>query len=184
MLALDKAGKVFAWGCGDQNQLGRRAFAGHPELALRPTSIGTLPRRGAKAARVACGSYHSFIIDTDGQVYACGLNTYAELGIPDEAGESNSFQLKPRRVESLQDYKITDIAGGEHHSLACTDDGKLLTWGRIDGFQVGLRAESFTPDNAVFDDRNKPRILLEPTVVPGKENITILIVSSRESVTD
>lgn len=169
VLALDGRGKVFAWGCGEQNQLARRVFDGHPELALRPTSIGPLPLRGAKAVRVACGSYHSFVIDAQGRVYAWGLNSFAELAIPDQAGESNAYQLKPRLVESLKDYKVIDIAGGEHHSLACTDDGKLLTWGRIDGHQVGFHADAFTIENAIFDERNKPRILKNPTVVTGEE---------------
>lgn len=168
VLALDGRGKVFAWGCGEQNQLGRRVVDNHPELALRPTSIGALPIRGAKAVRVACGSYHSFAVDGQGRVYAWGANNFGQLGIPDEAGKSNASHLKPRFVESLEDYKIVSIAGGEHHSLASTADGKLLTWGRIDGDQVGLRADFFTPENTIFDERGNPRILKKPMIVPSK----------------
>lgn len=169
VLALDGRGKVFAWGCGEQSQLGRKVLAHHPELALRPTSIGPLPIRGAKASKIACGSYHSFAVDVQGRVYGWGLNTYAELGIPDRAGEDNADQLKPRLVEALRDHKVVSIAGGEHHSLASTDDGKLLTWGRIDGDQVGLRAEALTPENTIYDERGTPRILKKPTVIPGKQ---------------
>lgn len=168
MLALDGRGKVFAWGCGEENELGRRWSPNHPELALRPTSIGNLPARGAKAVRVACGSYHNFAVDAQGRVYAWGLNAFAELGIPDEAGESNASHLKPRLVEGLRDHRIVSVAGGEHHSLASTADGRLLTWCRIDGDQVGLRAEAFTTDNTLFDDRGNPRVLKKPTIVPGE----------------
>lgn len=171
VLALDGKGKVFAWGCGEQNQLGRRVLANHPELALRSTSIGALPTRGAKAVRVACGSYHSFAVDEQGRVYAWGANNFGQLGMPDEAGESNASNLKPRVVESLRDHKIVSIAGGEHHSLASTADGRLLTWGRIDGDQVGMRAEAFTPDNTIFDERGNPRILKKPIIVPGELNL-------------
>lgn len=177
ILALDGKGKVFAWGCGEQNQLGRRVFANHPELALRPTSIGALPIRGAKAGRVACGSYHSFAVDEQGRVYAWGANNFGQLGMPDEAGESNASHLKPRVVETLRDYNIVSIAGGEHHSLAYTTDGKLLTWGRIDGNQVGLRAEVFTPENTIFDERGNPRILKKPTTVPGELNRMTGVIS-------
>lgn len=168
VLALDNKSKVQAWGCGQQNQLGRKVFEREIKSSLRPKGIGNLPIRGAKPVRVACGSYHSFVLDQEGRVFAWGLNNYAELGIEDSAGEDDAAQLKPRLVESLTDFKIADIAGGEHHSLACTDDGKLLTWGRIDGHQVGLPNEKFTEENTIFDERNKPRILKEPTVVPGK----------------
>jgi regulator of chromosome condensation len=177
ILALDGKGKVQAWGCGQQNQLARRVFESHPRLALRPTSIGPLPIRGAKTTKLACGSYHSFALDHDGRVYAWGLNNYAELAIPDGAGEDDATQLKPRLVESLQECKIVDIDGGEHHSLACTDEGKLLTWGRIDGHQVGLAESVFTEENTIFDNRGKPRILTVPTEVPGKSEAAFLLPS-------
>lgn len=171
VLALDAKGKVLAWGCGQQNQLGRKVFEREIKHSLKPQGIGNLPIRGAKAVKVACGSYHSFVIDQNGRVFAWGLNNYGELGIEDQAGEDDAAQLKPRLVESLADYQIRDIAGGEHHSLACTEDGKLLTWGRLDGHQVGLPMDTFTEENAIFDDRKKPRILKVPTVVPGVENV-------------
>ncbi|KAI0477393.1 RCC1/BLIP-II [Xylariaceae sp. FL0804] len=164
VLALDGKGKVFTWGCGEKHQLARRTS--HARLALRPTSIGPLPLPGAKASKVSCGSYHGFVIDQEGRVYAWGLNVFGELAIPDNAGEDGATQLKPRLVESLLGYRIVDIAGGEHHSLACTDKGQLLTWGRIDGHQVGIRADTLTSDNAIFDDRKQPRILKTPLVVP------------------
>lgn len=181
ILALDRRGKLFAWGSGDANQLGRRVLSGHPELALRPTSIGSLPTRGAKALKIACGSYHNFAVDMQGRVYAWGQNTYAELAIADQAGESNASHLKPRLVDSLRDYRITDIVGGEHHSLACTDDGKLITWGRVDGDQVGLRHDTFTAENTIFDDRGKPRILKLPTIIPGEREIWLIFLVPRIS---
>jgi regulator of chromosome condensation len=179
VLALDNKGKVQAWGCGQQNQLGRKVFEREIKLSLKPKGIGNLPVRGAKPHKVACGSYHSFVIDQEGRVFAWGLNNYAELGIEDEAGEDDAAQLKPRLVEALSNFQIADIAGGEHHSLACTTDGKLLTWGRIDGHQVGLPDDVFTEQNAIFDERKKPRILKTPTVVPGK--ISLLYNSSAVS---
>lgn len=176
VLALDGKGKVYAWGCGEHGQLARRVFEHHPEFALRPTGIGALPVRGAKAVKVACGSYHSFVLDQEGRVYGWGLNSYAELAIADQAGEDNAFVLKPCLIQGLSDFKIVDIAGGEHHSLACTDRGELLTWGRIDGHQVGLRPEAFTEENTVSDSSGKPRILKQPTVVPGKRNNRVFMV--------
>lgn len=181
VLALDHKGKVHAWGCGQQNQLGRKVFERDMKSSLKPNGIGNLPVRGAKPVKVACGSYHSFVIDQEGRVFAWGLNNYAELGIEDNAGEDDAAELKPRLVESLADYKIADIAGGEHHSLACTDDGKLLAWGRIDGHQVGLPEDVFNKENAIFDERDKPRILKEPTVVPGKSPFSITYLESPRS---
>jgi regulator of chromosome condensation len=170
VLALDEKNKIYAWGAGQQAQLARRLLERDDSGALYPTGIGALPGR-AKAQQLACGSYHSFVIDTKARVMGWGLNNYAELGVEDEAGQDGGFVMRPQLIKALEAYEVTDIAGGEHHSLACTKDGELLTWGRIDGHQVGQPSESFSEDNTIWDERNKPRILLVPTVVPDVTDV-------------
>ncbi|SPQ26771.1 60d9b269-f396-48ae-9f67-b48c4fcc6248 [Thermothielavioides terrestris] len=165
VLALDDKNKIYAWGAGQQAQLARRLLERDDLAALYPTGIGALPGR-AKAEKIACGSYHSFVIDNKARVIGWGLNNYAELGVEDEAGQDGGFVMRPQLIKSLEGYEIADIAGGEHHSLACTKDGQLITWGRIDGHQVGQPSASFSEDNTIWDERQKPRILLVPTVVP------------------
>lgn len=123
---------------------------------------------------VACGSYHSFVVDTQGRVFAWGLNNFGETGISEGAGQDNATLLKPKLVSSLAGYKIRHIAGGGHHSLACTEDGKVLTWGRIDGHQVGLPVEAFNEDNAVYDEHKRPRILTVPTVLPDLPKVAFV----------
>lgn len=154
-----------AWGCGQQNQLGRRIIERNKLSSLIPQSMG-LPKN--KVDRIACGSYHSFALGKDGSVWAWGLNNFAETGIEMGAGEDDAVVLRPTIVESLKDYKVKHIAGGEHHSLACTEDGKLLTWGRLDGHQVGIPVEELDADRVIKDELDKPRILSKPTAVEGK----------------
>lgn len=167
VMTLNKKGKVETWGAAEQNQLGRRVVMRDVRgSALRPGGLAF--KRGVKIAKIACGSYHSFAVDEEGQVYSWGLNNFGELGVENDAGEEGATVLEPTHVDSIANYKITDISGGEHHSLACTDDGKLFTWGRIDGRQTGLPMGSFNEDNAIFDDHKKPRILKQPTLVEGK----------------
>lgn len=164
MLALDHKGNVSAWGCGQQNQLGRRIIERNKLSSLAPQGVG-LPR--GNIAKVACGSYHSFAIDKDGEVWGWGLNNFGEVGVEGNAGEDDAVILKPVKVERLSEYQVTDISGGGHHSVAASKNGELLTWGRVDGFQVGIDPKTLTEDNAIFDERNVPRILFIPTVVPG-----------------
>lgn len=170
VLALDEKNKIYAWGAGQQAQLARRLLERDDSAALFPSGIGALPGR-AKADQITCGSYHCFIIDTRGRVIGWGLNNYAELGVEDEAGQDGGYIMRPQLIKSLENHEIAHIAGGEHHSLACTKDGRLLTWGRIDGHQVGQPPESFSEDNTIWDERNKPRILVAPTVVPDIGNV-------------
>ena len=163
VLALDEDHRVWAWGCGEQSQLGRRIVPRRRLDSLVPY------RHGLKdIVNVSCGLFHSFAINSKGQVYAWGLNNYGQTGIQDGAGEPDSLIAKPTLVTSLRNFWITEISGGNHHSLACTKEGDLLAWGRCDENQLGLSIERLPKDHLVFDDRQQPRILLVPSKVPGK----------------
>lgn len=165
VLALDNKGTVHAWGCGQQNQLGRRIIERNKLSSLAPQGVG-LPR--GKIAKIICGSYHSFAVDRDGNVWGWGLNNLGQVGDESNAGEDGAAILKPVKIEVLRELGATSISGGGHHSVACTKKGELLAWGRVDGHQVGIDPSTLTRENAIFDERDKPRILPQPTVVPGK----------------
>lgn len=171
VLALDNKGNVVAWGCGQQNQLGRRIIERNKMSSLLPQGVG-LPR--GRIVKIACGAYHSFAIDRDGKAWGWGLNNFGEIGVPANAGEDDAVILKPAKLDWLKDHKIADIAGGVHHSLACCDKGRLFSWGRVDGNQVGLDASTLNKDDLIFDERDTPRILVKPT--PHKGKISSLIV--------
>ncbi|KAI9151494.1 Protein pim1 [Paramyrothecium foliicola] len=164
VLALDHKGNVVAWGCGQQNQLGRRIIERNKMSSLIPQGIG-LPR--GKIVQIACGSYHSFAIDKEGQVYGWGLNNFGEVGVESNAGEDEAVILKPAKISAFEDLKISHIDGGEHHSLACSDKGELFTWGRVDGYQVGFEFDALTEENTIYDERKTPRILFKPIVNDG-----------------
>lgn len=163
VLALTEKGGVFAWGSGQQNQLGRRIVERNKLNGLDPREFGTLKN----IKLVACGSYHSFAVHESGKVYAWGLNNFGETGIKEGAGESNAAIVHPTVVESLSSKKITQLAGGAHHSIAATEDGECLVWGRLDGYQTGLKIDTLPDENVIKDERGRPRILIEPTAVPG-----------------
>ncbi|KAI2617778.1 regulator of chromosome condensation 1/beta-lactamase-inhibitor protein II [Hypoxylon sp. NC1633] len=168
VLAIDLVGKVFSWGSGGQFQLGRKPLTrlGGPSSGLNPQPCGKFSKKHF-AVRIGAGSYHSFYIDNDDRVWSWGLNNYAQTGLSDDTGEDDAMVLQPQIVQSFKDLKISDIVGGEHHSVAYTNDGQLLTWGRVDGHQVGHPSGLYTEENAVFDDNKKPRILFEPTAIEG-----------------
>ncbi|KAI0548156.1 regulator of chromosome condensation 1/beta-lactamase-inhibitor protein II [Xylaria curta] len=167
VIAIDIHGKVWTWGSGGQFQLGRKPITRHggPTATLHPQPCGMFGKRHY-ATDIAAGSYHSFYTDNQGRVWSWGLNNYSQTGHHDDTGKDDAMVLQPKLVESLKDANVEQIAGGEHHSVARTKDGRLLTWGRVDGHQVGQPANLFTEDNAMFDENKKPRILLKPTAVP------------------
>ncbi|KAH8121588.1 regulator of chromosome condensation 1/beta-lactamase-inhibitor protein II [Trichoderma asperelloides] len=181
ILALDHKGNVVAWGCGQQNQLGRRIIERNKMSSLIPQGVG-LPR--GKIAKIACGSYHSFAIDKNGAVWGWGLNNFGEIGVENSAGEDDAVILKPVKISFLEDHTITDIAGGIHHSLACSSKGELFAWGRIDGYQVGFEAEAVEKvdeEYVIRDEKGTARILIKPTKHEGVSDIVAVSAGTDNS---
>lgn len=104
------------------------------KAVFNPTSLAE-----NKFSDVYAGDHHSFAITTAGVVYAFGLNNYHQLG----GGESEHV-IEPVYVEELSypigksKDRVSYIAGAEHHTLVCTEQGKVFVFGRSDSKQLGL----------------------------------------------
>ena len=180
VLALNEKGSVFSWGSGQQNQLGRRIVERNKLHGLQPREFG-LPKN---IVQLGSGSYHSFAVHSSGKVYAWGLNSFGATALPEGAGEDEAAIVHPTLVESLSGLKITQLVGGSHHTIARTEDGKCMVWGRVDGFQSGLKIDTLKDDDVIKDDRGRPRILIEPTQVPGINAAVVSANSDHSLVID
>jgi regulator of chromosome condensation len=176
-VALDKDGNVFAWGTGANGQLARRTMERRKYDSLNPQPVA-LPKK--KIADIHCGTNHSFAITKTGEVYAWGLNTFAQCGISNKAvGDDGASIIKPEKIKSfLKPVKM--VTGGNHHSLACTEDGDLLTFGKCQSGLGGTMKLPTDPKLIVKDEHGVPSILLKPlkiNEVPGK---TVFVASGGE----
>lgn len=163
VLTLDNKGKVFTFGAGEQNQMGRRTVARHAHAALTPREFG-LQRK--KIVRIGCGDYNSFCVDKDGNVYAWGLNAFGQTGIDIDQGDVNDTITVPTLVEKLKGYQVKEITGGAHHTVAVTEDGKVLVWGSIQSGQGGMDHDDIDQESLFRDTTGAPRYLKNPVVIP------------------
>ncbi|KAK4235381.1 regulator of chromosome condensation 1/beta-lactamase-inhibitor protein II [Achaetomium macrosporum] len=164
-LAVDVHGLIWAWGCNEQNQLGRHVFGRHVTDSLVPDTVKI---RDVK--HIACGEYHSLAVDKKDQVWAWGLNSFGEAGYAKAAGSDEAVLPYPMKIPGLRGKHVVCLAGVAHHSAAVTADGQCLVWGRLDGGQLGIDFSDEQLQDASLirrDERNKPRICLRPTPVPG-----------------
>ena len=170
VLALDKIGNVWAWGSGQQNQLGRRVLERHQVSSLTPSKFGL--KRGA--VLIGAGAYHSFAVQKNGDVYSWGLNSFGETGIPRDESDDSSDVHHPAVIEALRNFgKVKQIEGGAHHSIAVTEKGECLVWGRLDGFQLGLKLSTLPDDDLIKDSHAQARILSIPTQIPGLDTVQV-----------
>ncbi|KAF8335878.1 regulator of chromosome condensation 1/beta-lactamase-inhibitor protein II [Cantharellus anzutake] len=139
VLALTSTGIVWVWGNGQQSQLGRKIIERRKINGLAPERLSL-----RKIAFVGSGSYHSFAVDREGNVYAWGLNSMKQTGVSQKDGGSDQIIPTPTIVSTLspsalgKDRRVVQIAGGEHHTLFLLSDGSVWGCGRCDGFELGI----------------------------------------------
>ncbi|OGM40399.1 Ran exchange factor Prp20/Pim1 [Aspergillus bombycis] len=179
-LALNEKGAVFSWGSGQQNQLGRRIIERNRLNGLQPREFG-LPKN---IIHIGSGAFHSFAVHQSGKVYAWGLNSFGETGIQAGAGDDEAAIVHPTIVDSLSGKNISEVCGGAHHSIAVADGEQCLVWGRLDGFQTGLKVDTLAEEAVIRDERGRPRILIEPTPVPGIKASTVAAGSDHSIAID
>lgn len=162
-VALDVNGSVFAWGSGQQAQIGRKILERHRLAGLTPGEFG-LPKRSIKD--IETGQNHAFAIDNKDRVWAWGFNGFGQTGISEGAGEDEAFVSTPTIVECLSGKSIKFVTGGGLHSMAIDANGHCLSWGRIDNNQLGIPVSEMNSDDIVRSpETDKPRILTKPTRV-------------------
>lgn len=127
-LALTNQGKIYAWGDPESGKLGRMLVTRNKDhQALQIEKIGA-----RDAVDVFAANHHSFYLNSKGSVFAWGLNNHGQLGV----GHKDNIAM-PEQVKALAGQKIVMMAGGEHHSIAVTQEGKVYCWGRNDEGQCG-----------------------------------------------
>jgi regulator of chromosome condensation len=141
VLALTTTGHVYGWGDGEQQQLGRRIMGRRRLNGLEPERLGL-----RNIVSVSTGMYHSFAIDTNGIVWAWGLNTFHQTGVSSSKGGDEDMVTVPAQVDALHPDKhnggkVIRIQGGEHHSIFLFDNGEVWACGRSDAHQIGISDE-------------------------------------------
>ncbi|CAD5215037.1 unnamed protein product [Bursaphelenchus xylophilus] len=156
---LSSEGELLTFGEGSMGQLGRLARSNHirssymaddsgKHLKLNVLENGKL----VKFQNVFAGGFWTIASSEDGRLFACGLNNYAQLGLPlpttEETHPSDSEQMetdeKDYRITRLthvkafdSEYKWTHIAGVQHLVLR-NENGEVFAIGKNTDNILGL----------------------------------------------
>lgn len=146
-LALNNMGKIYIWG----------SFRYKQKSSFRSSvkSSYLLPNRVYSKeffVQLASGSFHHLAVSRKNELFTWGLNNYGQLGY--EAEENVAI---PRKVPLPDGIKIKQVAGGFHHSMLLTEDGKVYSWGRGDYGQLGHgNTENVTEPKSIEVFENLP----------------------------
>ena len=138
-LALHDSGNVYSWGGNFFGQLGNGG-GGPGEKSKVPVQVVGEGSSGFIKA-IAAGWYHSLALydngDSDVKLYSWGDNRYGQLG--NGGGGPGEKSTIPVQVVDLTNIK--SMAGGEGHSLALDDNGRVYSWGWNSFGQLGIGSE-------------------------------------------
>lgn len=107
----------FTWGRGEDGQLGLGDTSDQDE----PTYVDSL--RGVGVRQIACGSGHTVVLSTEGEVLTWGRGDDGRLGHGD-----NGWKYVPRITQALAGQVVVQVTCGSYHTAAVTGNGDLYTW--------------------------------------------------------
>ncbi|XP_074332141.1 PH, RCC1 and FYVE domains-containing protein 1-like [Apium graveolens] len=142
--AVTLSGDLYSWGDGNYNS----GLLGHVSSTTHsiPKKVSGL-LEGIRVSFVSCGTWHTALITSAGQLYTFGDGTFGALG----HGDRNNIRI-PREVETLRECRTIRVACGVWHTAAVVEvenksstspprdgsiPGKLFTWGDGDKGQLG-----------------------------------------------
>ena len=135
-IAVNSAGQVFAWGRGEQGELGNGAF----KSRQRPVRV-RLPK-GVKVTAARVGFDFAVALTSTGKVLTWGDGSAGELGNGHRANHDAPVWVRlPRGV------RITAVSACGNCAVALTSTGRVLAWGDNSSGQLGngKKAGSTTP---------------------------------------
>ena len=126
-----------------------------------------------KIVDISCGTVHNLALTEDGNVFSWGSFQGGQLGLSSDIlmtkdnkknNEKKLFLSSPTLIPyfSKNKIKIEKISGGEAHSLALSDKGKVYSWGFGSNGQLGLGfcEDSFEPGQGLLQSRRfEPQLI-------------------------
>ena len=140
-LAKKSAGHV----CQSKRGFGTGVYLWMPRLDARLSGIGEtassmnrslqrgIPQRveafdDLKVQKLKVGVRHTAVLSEDGLLYTFGYGNWGVLG---HGNEKDIRYDQPKLVSKFEQMglKVVDVALGDYHTLALTEDGNVWTWG-------------------------------------------------------
>ncbi len=122
-MALTECGHVYSWGHNKFGQLG----IGNTVDSYEPKFVAAIDENKCNVSikKIICGSRHSVLLSSDGNIYAFGRNRDGELENQKEKNE-----LSPQRIKT--ETKFIDVSShwDNYISIALSQDGIYYIWGK------------------------------------------------------
>ena len=121
-------GRLMTCGKNEHGQLGHETATNR----RTPTRVGGA-LAGRAALSVRCGYFHTVVVASGGDVFACGRNDHGQAGLGTPM--QRVFGMQP--ISALRDRGATSVAAGCYHTVVVGAGGLLWVFGRNNHGQLG-----------------------------------------------
>lgn len=133
VLALCKSGDIYGWGHNGYCQLGN----GNTNHGITPNLLqGALS--GKVVTTVACGSHHSVVLTSEGEVFAWGQNNCGQIGSGTTTNQSTPKKIIYTHASKFPSALAVKVACGQTSTMMVLDSGELFGWGYNGNGQLGI----------------------------------------------
>lgn len=123
-LVLDSEGRVYAFGWGQEGQLGLpMSLLTQQKRTSEITQIGSLT---TKVVKISAGCLFSAALNEKGEVWVWGNGSQGQLGLTPSTKKSE----EPVKVVGISEEFIVDIVCGENNMICMSASCKVFGWGQ------------------------------------------------------
>jgi VCBS repeat-containing protein len=110
-----------------------------PRYSIEVQAAVSVPMTSTKIVDVACGLTHTLMLDSNGNLYACGSNAHSQLGDGTTVDKNSPVQI-------MAGHRFSKISAGSTTSAAIDCDGYLYIWGQLlTGGSISMDSSYTTP---------------------------------------
>lgn len=162
-VALDLAGKVYAWGNNSRGQLG----LGNKKNKTEPRLVESLTDK--YITQIACGDYFSVFVESNTNVYTCGDNNNGTLGL---GLHDDNHAIIPNQVKFKKNISINirTVQCGKYHVMILTTEHKLYVWGSGIMNAIGMASINIPSELIIQEKINCPIV----AIYAGESRTTIV----------
>ena len=133
--ALSENGVLYTWGGGGESYNKGQCGQGSKKDVETPKKVEFFTKKGLHILKVACGGYHTIVMDEKNELYGFGKGVFGQCGY----GQHEDTDIPKKIIFNDKNLnKIIDIKCGGEHTLFLSDNGAVYSCGHGYFGQLGL----------------------------------------------
>ena len=114
-----------------------------------------------KISQICCGRYHTLFLTVDGELYACGLNSFGQLGIGKQRTNNTAISSSEVRIDLAncvyQPVRVGLDNDGEYGVFKDKRISQISAW--TNSACISVEHELFMWGSGVFGDSEQPKLI-------------------------